>query len=127
MFHVKHEDICFSLKYKKGVLGRFQILCAPSATSNFSLPFMFPVKQASFHTRRIIMTIIRDLIIFYRVGDKKTYQMCYHLKDTNKPIDKVKIRQAARMIIPVLSQRFQGQKVTIQRMFLRTQTSEPLK
>ncbi len=73
------------------------------------------------------MTIIRDLIIFYRVGDKKTYQMCYHLKDTNKPIDKVKIRQAARMIIPVLSQRFQGQKVTIQRMFLRTQTSEPLK
>ncbi len=73
------------------------------------------------------MTIIRDLIIFYRVGDKKTYQMVHHLRDNNKPIDKVKIRQAARMIIPVLSERFQGQKITIQKIFLRTQTSEPLK
>ncbi len=73
------------------------------------------------------MSIIRDLIIFYRVGDKRTYQMCYHLKDANKPIDKIKIRQAARMIIPVLEKRFQGQKVTVQRIFLRTQTSEPLK
>ena len=69
---------------------------------------------------------IRDLIIFYRIGNRRTYQMVYHLRD-EKPIDKVKIRQAAHLIAPILSQRFQGQEVTIQKIILRTQESRTLK
>ena len=69
---------------------------------------------------------IRDLIIYYRIGNRRTYQMVYHLRD-EKPIDKVKIRQAARLIAPVLSERYQGQEVTIQKIVLRTQESRVLK
>ncbi len=40
MFHVKHEEIRWGLKIQKGVLGRFQILCAPSTIphSSFLIP-----------------------------------------------------------------------------------------
>lgn len=70
--------------------------------------------------------IIRDLIIYYRIGNRRTYQMMYHLRD-EKPIDKVKIRQAARLIAPILSQRYHGQEVTIQKITLRTQETRVLK